>query len=132
MTTKWTGMYSERKKTKGQKFGNPKVKMADGERDVKEWINEANVDCEIYETIEKYGMIRTHERPEIPNEIQEAIQIGVDDRQSTIEKASKLQKEAIEGTEKINKEIKKREEEKAKKEKKELEAKIKELEEKNK
>lgn len=115
MTTKWTGMYSERKKTKGQKFGNPKVKMADGERDVREWINEANVDCEIYETIEKYGMIRTHERPEIPNEIQEAIQIGVDDRQSTIEKASKLQKEAIEGTEKINKEIKKREEEKAKK-----------------
>lgn len=132
MTTKWTGMYSERKKTKGQKFGNPKVIMSDGERDVREWINEANVDCEIYETIEKYGMIRTHERPEIPNEIQEAIQIGVDDRQSTIEKASKLQKEAIEGTEKINKEIKKREEEKAKKEKEELEAEIKELKEKNK
>lgn len=132
MTTKWTGMYSERKKSKGQKFGNPKVKMADGERDVREWINEANVDCEIYETIEKYGMIKTHERPAIPEEIQEAIQIGVDNRQSTIEKASKLQKEAIEGTEKINKEIKKREEEKAKKEKEELEAKIKELEEKNK
>lgn len=132
MTTKWTGMYSEKKQTKGQKFGNPKLQMSDGERDVREWINEANVDCEIYETIEKYGMIKTHERQAIPEEIQEALKIGVDDRQTAIEKSSKLQNEAIEGEKKIKKEIEKREKEKAEKEKKELEEKIKNLEEKNK
>ena len=77
-------------------------------------------------------MIKTHERQAIPEEIQEALKIGVDDRQTAIEKSSKLQNEAIEGENKITKEIEKREKEKAKKEKEQLEAKIKELEEKNK
>ena len=132
MTTKWTGMYSEKKKSKGQKFGNPTLKKAEGIVNVREWINEANVDCEIYETIDKYNMIRTHDRPEIPNEVQEALQIGIDDRQTAIEKSSKLQKQAIDGEKKLTEEIEKRKKEKAEKEKKELEEKVKNLEEKNK
>lgn len=42
---------------KGQKFGNPKLVKCGKEFDVREWINEAREDTEIYPTLEKYGCI---------------------------------------------------------------------------
>ncbi|MDR1452412.1 MAG: hypothetical protein LBJ25_00345 [Candidatus Margulisbacteria bacterium] len=41
------------------KIGNPKIKMAGQEIDVREWIQANNVDTDIYETLEKYGVIKT-------------------------------------------------------------------------
>lgn len=52
-------MYSEPYKKKGQTFGNPKIKKHGKEIDVRTWINENNIDCEIYETLEKYGTVRS-------------------------------------------------------------------------
>lgn len=47
----------ETKKTKGQKFGNPKLIKCGKEFDVREWINSGREDTEIYPTLEKYGCI---------------------------------------------------------------------------
>lgn len=47
----------ETKKTKGQKFGKPKLIKAGKEFDVHEWIQSGREDTEIYPTLEKYGCI---------------------------------------------------------------------------
>lgn len=51
-------MYSEPYKKIGKKFGNPKLIKYGKEIDVRTWIQENNVDCEVYETLEKYGTIK--------------------------------------------------------------------------
>lgn len=57
-TFKFETMYSPKYKKPGKDIGNPKLKKYGQELDVREWINENNVDCEIYETLEKYGTIK--------------------------------------------------------------------------
>lgn len=65
MSTKWGSMYSEPVQTPGQKFGEIFIVKKGKKINVREAINEANVDCEIYETLEKHNMINTHNRPNI-------------------------------------------------------------------
>ena len=40
-----------------QKFGNPKIIRAGQELDVREWIDTAREDTELYKVLEKYGCI---------------------------------------------------------------------------
>ena len=51
-------MYTKQKQKPGQDFGDPKLIKYGKEIDVKTWIHENNVDCEIYETLEKYGTVK--------------------------------------------------------------------------
>lgn len=51
-------MYTPQKQKEGKKFGNPKIIKFGKEIDVRTWINENNIDCEIYETMEKYGTMK--------------------------------------------------------------------------
>lgn len=46
-----------RVKPKPQIFGNPKIIRAGQELDVREWIDEAREDTELYKVLEKYGCI---------------------------------------------------------------------------
>ena len=46
-----------RKKPAPQVFGNPKIKRAGQELDVRSWIDSAREDTELYKTLEKYGCI---------------------------------------------------------------------------
>ena len=46
-----------RKKPAPQKFGNPKIKRAGQILDVRDWIDSAREDTELYKTLEKYGCI---------------------------------------------------------------------------
>lgn len=47
----------ERDRPIPQKFGNPKIKRAGQELDVRKWIDEGREDTELYATLEKYGCI---------------------------------------------------------------------------
>lgn len=46
-----------REKPKPQKFGNPKIIRAGQKLDVREWIDTAREDTELYKVLEKYGCI---------------------------------------------------------------------------
>lgn len=46
-----------REKPKPQTFGNPKIVRAGQELDVREWIDTAREDTELYKVLEKYGCI---------------------------------------------------------------------------
>lgn len=59
MATKSTfeTMFTKQSIKPGHKCGNPKIIKFGKEIDVRTWINEANIDCEIYPTLEKYGSL---------------------------------------------------------------------------
>ena len=71
--TKFETMYSPKYKKEGIDIGNPKLKKYGQELDVREWINENNVDCEIYETLEKYGTVKQRQAdlPQIVGEMEQ-------------------------------------------------------------
>lgn len=48
---------ANRKKPAPQKFGNPKIKRGGQILDVRQWIDSAREDTELYKTLEKYGCI---------------------------------------------------------------------------
>lgn len=49
--------WAQNRKKPKQTFGNPKLKRAGQELDVRTWIEENREDTEIYPTLEKYGCI---------------------------------------------------------------------------
>ena len=72
-TNKFETMFTPQKRKKGLDIGNPKLIKFGKEIDVRTWINENNVDCEIYETLEKYGTLPRNEinLPEIYGELEQ-------------------------------------------------------------
>jgi TusA-related sulfurtransferase len=54
---KYRTQWSEKKKSEGINIGEPTITIKGQKINIKEWINENNTDCEIYETLEKYGII---------------------------------------------------------------------------
>lgn len=49
--------WSQKKESKGIDLGEPTIEIKGAKIKVRDWINENNTDCEIYETLEKYGII---------------------------------------------------------------------------
>lgn len=77
------------KKFPTQKYGNEKIKRNGEEIDLRDFLNENSEGTTVYETLENYGSIKHHKRPDI-SEIAENIQ-GLDDRSIT-EKIRELEK----------------------------------------
>lgn len=69
---KFETIFTKQTKKQGLDIGNPKITKYGQELDVREWIHENNVDCEIYETLEKYGTIkqRSIDMPQLLGEIE--------------------------------------------------------------
>ena len=66
-------MYTVQKRKPGLDIGDPKLLKFGKEIDVRTWINKNNVDCEIYETLEKYGKIKKNavDMPQIIGEFEQ-------------------------------------------------------------
>lgn len=84
--TKFETIFTPQKRKTGQKFGDIFVIKKGKKINVREATNAANVDCEIYETLEKYDMIQTHERKNLSEIINE---IGQIDLLTSLEKMQK-------------------------------------------
>lgn len=80
-------MYTPQTRKSGKKFGNPKLIKYGKEIDVKTWIHENNIDCEVYETLEKYGTIRTKkaDMPTIKGDLQKLDLRNALDRKIAVE-----------------------------------------------
>lgn len=92
MSKKWGNMYEEHKQTKGQKFGELFVIKKGKKINVRQAINEANVDCEIYDTLERHNMIQTHNKQDISEIINDIGQINLMTSLEKIKKAEEMWK----------------------------------------